>query len=56
MLRENLVRVDTIPLVARVPSLPELPAGARVRLSVGGIDLLDLNLQTRYVATNEETA
>ena len=41
VLRENLVRLDGLPLVARVPSLPELGAGARVRLEVKGVDLLD---------------
>jgi len=51
VLRENLVRLLNIPLTLRVPSLPELPANTRVQLTVGGIDLLDLNLQTRYLAT-----
>ena len=54
VLRENLVKVDDIPLIIRVPSLPELPANSRVQLAVGEIDLLDLNLQARYVATIED--
>ena len=41
VLREATVRIDGLPLVVRVPSLPELPAGARVRLEVSDIDLLD---------------
>ena len=56
VLRENLVKLSDIPLIFRVPSLPELPANTRVQLAVGEIDLLDLNLQTRYVATIEDTA
>jgi exoribonuclease-2 len=55
VLRENLVKLNDIPLIVRVPSLPELPANSRVQLAVGEIDLLDLNLQTRYVATIEDT-
>jgi exoribonuclease II len=56
VLRENLVKLDHIPLIFRAPSLPELPANSRVQLAVGEIDLLDLNLQTRYVATIEDAA
>ena len=41
VLRENLVRLEGLPLVARVPSLPELGVGARVRLEVKAVDLLD---------------
>lgn len=49
VLRESLARLDAIPLVARVPSLPELPRGARVQLSVDGIDLLEAELRLRYL-------
>ena len=41
VLRENLVRLDGLPLVIRVPSLPELAPGARVSLEVGAIDFLE---------------
>ena len=52
VIRENLVRMTDIPLVFRAPSLPEqLPPKTRVQLAVTGIDLLDLSLTTRYVAT-----
>jgi exoribonuclease-2 len=56
VLREALVRLDAIPLVARVPSLPELPRGARVRLSVDGIDLLEAELRLRYLERTPELA
>ena len=49
VLRESLVRVEAIPLVLRVPSLPELPRGARVQLSIDGIDLLEAELRPRYL-------
>jgi exoribonuclease-2 len=41
VLRENQVRLEGLPLVARVPSLPEIGVGARVRLEVKAVDLLD---------------
>jgi exoribonuclease-2 len=56
VLRENLVKLTDIPLVFRAPSLPELPANTRVQLAVTAIDLLDVNVETRYVATVEEAA
>ncbi len=56
VLREALVRFDAIPLVARVPSLPELPRGARVRLGVEGIDLLEAELRLRYLELAPELA
>ncbi len=49
--RENLVKLDYLPLVQRVPSLPELPPGQRVRLAVGGMDELTLEFDCRYLAT-----
>jgi exoribonuclease-2 len=48
VLREALVRLESIPLVLRVPSLPELPRGTRVRLDIEGIDLLEAELRPRY--------
>ncbi|HEY8888274.1 MAG TPA: RNB domain-containing ribonuclease [Gallionella sp.] len=55
VLRENLVKLGDIPLVFKVPSLPELPANTRVQLAIVSIDLLDLNLQTRFIAAIEDT-
>ncbi len=51
VIRENLVRFTGIPLVGRIPSLPELPANSLVTLEIGEIDLLDLNFEARHVAT-----
>jgi len=56
VLRESLVRLDVIPLIVRVPSLPELPRGARVRLSVEDIDLLAAELRPRYLELAPELA
>ncbi len=56
VLRESLVRLESIPLVLRVPSLPELPRGARVQLSIEGIDLLEAELRPRYLERVPELA
>ena len=59
VLRENTIRLASIPLLQRIPSLPELLPSSRVMLEIGEIDLLDLNLQARFVAVvevNEESA
>ena len=49
--RENLVKLDHLPLLQRVPSVPELKPGQRVRLSVEAMDFLTLELSLRYVET-----
>lgn len=41
VLRDNLVRFERLPLVTRVPSLPGLEAGTRVRLAIDAVDLLE---------------
>ena len=56
VLRENLVKLVDIPLVGRIPSLPELPPNTRVALEIGGIDLLDLNFNARFISAIEEVA
>ena len=54
VLRENLVRLARIPLVGRIPSLPELPPNTRVMLEIGEIDLLELNFNARFISAIEE--
>jgi exoribonuclease-2 len=49
LLRESLVRLEHLPLVLRVPSLPALDRGVRVRLEIEEIDLLDAECRARYV-------
>lgn len=51
VLRENLVRLEGLPLVVRVPSLPALDAGTRVRLAIEGIDLLECSVACVYLET-----
>jgi exoribonuclease-2 len=49
--RESLVKLDHLPQLLRVPSLPELPPGQRVRLAVESMDELTLDLNCRYIET-----
>jgi exoribonuclease-2 len=56
VLRENLVKLVNIPLVGRIPSLPETPPNTKVMLEIGDIDLLDLNFDARYLASVEVPA
>jgi exoribonuclease-2 len=48
VIRENLVRLEGLPMVIRASSLPDLPAGTRVRLAVKQIDLLERSLDTHF--------
>ncbi len=50
VLRENLIRLEGLPLVTRVTGAPTLNPGDRLRVAVEGIDLLDLECACRFVA------
>src|SRR5262245_5667244 len=51
VLRENLVRAEGVPLVTRVPSLPSLDPGTRIRLEVGQMDFLERTVSLIYRET-----
>ena len=51
VLRENLVRLDGLPLAVRVPSLPVLDAGTRVRLALAAPDLIERTLACTWRET-----
>lgn len=51
VVRENLVRLEDLPLAVRVPSLPALAAGSRVRLAIESVDLLERSLACAYRET-----
>lgn len=52
IIRETLVRLDRLPLVLRVASVPELAAGTHVELAVGAIDLIDLTVECEFRAAH----
>ena len=52
--RENLVKLDHLPLLLRVPSMPSLNPGQRVRLAIDSMDFLTLDIACRYVEATAE--
>jgi exoribonuclease-2 len=51
VLRENLVRFERLPLALRVPTLPELEPGTRVRLALGTPDLIERTVACTWLET-----
>lgn len=49
VIKENLVKLDDIPFVTRVPSLPDMPPGAYVKLKLSEIDLLERSLHAEFL-------
>ena len=56
VVRENLVRFDTLPLVVRLADLPALAPDAPVRVAVGDIDLLAETVECRYAGAAMQQA
>jgi exoribonuclease-2 len=56
VLRESLVRIENLPLVLRVPSMPALDRGVRVRIEIEKIDLLEAEARARFVEIVAEVA
>jgi exoribonuclease II len=50
VMKDGLVRADTLPLVFRVPGTDTLPRGSRIRARVAGMDLLTLELHATLAA------
>jgi exoribonuclease-2 len=48
VMKDGLVRAETLPLVFRVPGTESLPRGSRVRVRITGIDLLTLDLHASW--------
>lgn len=51
VVHDNLVRLEMLPLMFRVPALPIQLPGSRISVEIKGSDLLDVELDTRFVAT-----
>lgn len=49
--RDNLLRLDGLPLLQKVSALPDLKPGQRVRLGIEAIDYLTLELSCRHLET-----
>ena len=51
VIRDDLVRFDTLPMVTRVASVAGIAPGSQVRLAISNIDLLDISLHAEYLET-----
>jgi exoribonuclease-2 len=56
VLRENQVRIDNLPLVLRVASLPDLEPGSRVRMALETPDLIERSVPCVWRATLGQAA
>ena len=55
-MKDGLVRADTLPLVFRAVGADKLPRGARVRVRIGGTDLLTLDVHAQVLARIDDAA
>jgi len=56
VMKDGLVRAETLPLVFRLPGTESLQRGSKVRARVAGIDLLTLDLHATLAARIEAEA
>jgi exoribonuclease-2 len=49
VLKENIVRLENIPLVIKATGMPTLARGARIRLVVSAIDLMAAEAQATFI-------
>ncbi|HWD15180.1 MAG TPA: hypothetical protein VG865_01090 [Casimicrobiaceae bacterium] len=56
VIRENLVRFERLPIVMRLPDMPNQEPQARVRVAIGRIDLLAPSLEARFAGRIEKAA
>ncbi|MEO8298104.1 MAG: RNB domain-containing ribonuclease, partial [Burkholderiales bacterium] len=56
VMKDGLVRADTLPLVMRAVGADKLPRGARVRVRIGAIDLLMLEAHASVVGRIDDPA
>ena len=54
VIKENYVKLDCLPLIIRVPSLPEIFSDTFVELEISQIDLLELTVDTKFIRKLEE--
>jgi exoribonuclease-2 len=49
VIRDNLIRFDSVPLVVRLADLPSFAPDTPVRVAIGRVDLIGATLECRYV-------
>jgi len=55
VVKEDLVRLDGLPLMQRIPGLPQMERGQKIVLSILGCDYIELFLETRLKEVLHET-
>ena len=55
VIKGDLVRVEGLPLVQRIPGMPELDRGRKVLLGVIGFDYIDVLFEGKLLAVLDET-
>ena len=55
VVKEALVRFEGIPFMQRIPGLPELERGQKIRLAVLRCDYIDIFLETKLIAVLDES-
>ncbi len=49
VIKDNLVKLDHIPLATRVPSLPDVPPETNIEVEISQIDLLELTFNAKFL-------
>ncbi|MDF0604818.1 RNB domain-containing ribonuclease [Neisseriaceae bacterium TC5R-5] len=55
-IKEDLVRIDGLPMRVRIPGLPEMARGTRIQLSIIRIDELMQEIELRFIGVLSEPA
>ena len=55
VVKAELVRIDGLPFMQRIPGLPELARGQKIRLAVLGVDYIELLIETKLLEVLDET-
>ena len=55
VVKAELVRIDGLPFMQRIPGLPELERGQKIRLAVLGVDYIELLIETKLLDVLDET-
>jgi exoribonuclease-2 len=53
VVKENLVKLDRLPFIVRVPSLPQMSPGTFVEIEISEIDLLERTLSAEFLNKQE---
>lgn len=55
VVKDELVRIEGLPMMQRIPGLPELERGRRIRLQILGCDYIELVLETKLLEVLDDT-